>query len=81
MQSLVYRSTKKSNTYIYVSEEKKLEELPEGLERLLGTLEFVMNVDLDNRTSLANADISEVKNCLTNQGYYLQLPREEHISI
>lgn len=81
MQSLVYRSTKKSDTYIYIEDENKLNELPEGLDRLLGKLEFVMNVDLASRSKLANADIAEVKECIQRQGFYLQLPREEHITI
>ena len=81
MQSFVYKSTRKSDTYIFLADKEKVDDLPDGLERLLGKLEYVMAVNLEKRAKLANADIEEVKKCIANQGYYLQLPREEHIAI
>ena len=81
MQSLVYRSTRKLDTYLYIASEEILDALPEGLDRLLGKLEFVMNVDLASREKLANADIIEVKKCIADKGYYIQLPRDEHVTI
>ena len=81
MQSYVYRSTRKSDTYIFLADKEKVDNLPEGLDRLLGELVYVMSLDLEKTAKLANADIEDVKKCITNQGYYLQLPREEHITI
>ena len=81
MQCFIYRSSKKTDTYLYLSEEDKLNKLPEGLDKLLGHLEFVMELDLEIIKRLGNADIEEVKNSLNNVGFYLQLPRELHVSV
>jgi uncharacterized protein YcgL (UPF0745 family) len=81
MQCFIYRSSKKTDTYLYLSEEDKLNKLPEGLDKLLGHLEFVMELDLEKIKRLGNADLEEVKNNLTDVGFYLQLPREWHVSV
>ncbi|MFK7794962.1 MAG: YcgL domain-containing protein [Gammaproteobacteria bacterium] len=81
MQCFIYRSSKKTDTYLYLAEEDKLNELPEGLDKLLGRLEFVMELDLVKTKRLENADIEEVKSNLSDMGFYLQLPRELHVSV
>lgn len=81
MQCFIYRSTKKLDTYLYLANEEKLESLPEGLDKLLGRLEFVMELDLANIKRLENADLEEVKINLVDNGFYLQLPRELHVSV
>ena len=81
MQCFIYRSAKKTDTYLYLAEEDKLNELPEGLDKLLGRLEFVMELDLTKIKRLENADIEEVKCNLSGIGFYLQLPRELHVSV
>ena len=72
----VYRSEKKDSTYLYLIEDNTTKDLPENLVVLLGRLEFVMAIDLEKVTQLANADLQEVKNCLIERGFYLQLPRQ-----
>ncbi len=81
MQSLIYRSSKKIDTYLYVLGEDKLNDLPQGLDKLLGKLEFVMALDLDNIKRLENADLEEVRRCLKDSGFYLQLPRDLHVLV
>jgi uncharacterized protein YcgL (UPF0745 family) len=81
MQCFIYRSCKKTDTYLYLSEEDKLNELPDGLDKLLGHLEFVMELDLGKIKRLQNADLVEVRQYLEEVGYYLQLPRELHVSV
>ena len=81
MQCFIYRSSKKTDTYLYLLEEEKLNELPEGLDKLLGRLEFVMELDLIKIKRLENADIDEVKSNLSDVGFYLQLPRELHVPV
>jgi uncharacterized protein YcgL (UPF0745 family) len=81
MQCFIYRSSKKADTYLYLSEEDKLNKLPEGLDKLLGRLEFVMEIDLETIKKLENADVEEVKHNLTDVGFYLQLPRELHVLV
>ena len=81
MLCYIYRSAKKIDTYLYLPTKDKLENLPEGLDKLLGRLDFVMQLDLDKITKLENADIKEVKKRLLKDEFYLQLPREQHIEV
>ena len=79
MKCNVYRSSKKADTYLYMPKDSTLEELPQGLNKLLGKVEHVLEVDLAARTKLANEDIQQVKESLKSQGYFLQLPKKHHI--
>ena len=67
MFCVIYRSTKREQTYLYV--EKKDE-----LMRSFGTPQMAMLLPLDGRKKLVNADLEKVKQALSEQGYYLQLP-------
>ena len=71
---LVYKSLKKADTYVYVRDKLTLDNLPENVARLLSPFEYVMELDLDLRQSLANADVDDVKIQVKSQGFYLQLP-------
>lgn len=79
MLCYIYRSARKLDTYLYLPSKEKLKSLPEGLDKLLGRLEFVMQLDLDQIKRLENAELAEVKLRLLEDGFYLQLPREQHI--
>tara|TARA_R110002049_G_scaffold252264_1_gene427232 strand:+ start:367577 stop:367822 length:246 start_codon:yes stop_codon:yes gene_type:complete len=81
MQCFIYRSSKKTDAYLYLSDEDRLNRLPDGLNKLLGHLEFVMQLDLEKINRLANADLEEVKLNLNDVGFYLQLPRELHVTV
>jgi len=81
MKCFVYRSTKKTDTYIYVLKKDQVSHLPDGLRKLLGRMEYALEVDLEKTHSLANADIAQVVSSLKIQGYFLQLPQEHHISV
>lgn len=79
MLCYIYRSSKKLDTYLYLVEKGGINGLPDALCNLLGHLEFVMQLDLSERERLENADVAEVKQCLREHGFYLQLPREQHL--
>lgn len=79
MKCSVYRSAKKADTYLYMPKDSSVEELPEGLNKLLGEIEHVLEVDLAARVELANEDIEQVREGLKSQGYFLQLPKKHHI--
>lgn len=74
---IVLGSERKAFTYLYLREDLALEDLPPELLALIGATRKVMELDLEERDELANADINEVKRRLAEEGYYLQLPPDE----
>ena len=80
MRCFVYRSTRKSDTYVYLADKDNTSCLPEGLQKLLGRTEYVLELDLCKTRTLANADVDQVLTNLNTQGYYVQLPKEQHVS-
>lgn len=70
----IYKSSKKAETYLYVEKADDFSKVPEPLMKLIGTPLLVMTLDLDRRNGLAQADLDKVKQELTENGYYLQLP-------
>jgi len=84
MQCFVYKGSRKTDTYLYVTKEGDFSQIPDALLTLLGDLEQVLTVDLTMREKLANADIQVVSKQLESQGYYVQMPPthdiEHHLS-
>lgn len=76
----IYKSHKKFDAYLYVEPDQEFKRVPQTLLDMLGKLEFVMEVDLDKRDKLAQADLQQVKVALVEQGYYLQLPPKAYVS-
>jgi uncharacterized protein YcgL (UPF0745 family) len=74
MLCFVYKSLKKSDTYLFVKNKENFTDLPEALHHMLGKLEFVMEVDLAQREKLARVDSDQLRQQLEQQGFYLQLP-------
>lgn len=74
MQCVVYISLNKADAYLYVEREADFTRVPESLQKVLGRLEKVMNLELTSGRRLASADADEVMRLLSRQGYYLQLP-------
>ena len=75
----VYRSGTQTYTYLYLAEGKELEDLPEFLMEKFGPAELCLELDLSERSQLAQANIDTVRASLLQQGYYLQLPPERSI--
>ncbi len=71
---IVYKSTRLTETYLYVPEQDRLSRVPRPLLERLGALEPVMTLDLGARRRLARADVARVRRRLREAGYYLQLP-------
>lgn len=74
MLCAIYVSTKKDQTYLYIEKKDDFSRVPEALLSTFGTPKFVMTLSLDKREKLAAADIEQVKQLLTEQGFYLQVP-------
>ena len=77
MNCAIYKSLKKTDTYLYVEGEAGLERVPDALMAALGRLEFVMNLELSPGRRLAQADVQRVREQLASDGYYLQLPPKD----
>ena len=74
MFCVIYRSSKRDQTYLYVEKKDDFSRVPEELMKGFGQPQLAMILPLDGRKKLVNADIEKVKQALTEQCYYLQLP-------
>ncbi|MGM3161792.1 YcgL domain-containing protein [Dickeya undicola] len=74
MYCVIYRSSKRDQTYLYVEKKDDFSRVPDELMKSFGLPHLVMLLPLDGRKKLASADINKVKQMLTAQGFYLQLP-------
>ena len=80
MNCAIYKSSKKTDYYLFVEQEDQFERVPESLLNMLGSLQWVMSINLDEREKLSQADPEEVKKLLVEQGYYLQMPPSHYQS-
>jgi uncharacterized protein YcgL (UPF0745 family) len=74
MFCVIYRSTKREQTYLYVEKKDDFSRVPPELMSSFGTPKMTMLLPLDGRKKLAGADLEKVKQALREQGYYLQIP-------
>jgi len=74
MLCVIYKSSKKDQTYLFVKQREDFSDVPPALMSTFGKPTLVTVLNLAGKDKLAMADISKVKSNLTGQGYYLQLP-------
>ena len=74
MFCVIYRSTKREQTYLYVEKKDDFSRVPDELMYSFGTPKLAMILPLDGRKKLIHADLDKVKQALADQVYYLQLP-------
>ncbi|KAA9001772.1 hypothetical protein FJU30_05635 [Affinibrenneria salicis] len=74
MFCVIYRSTKRDQTYLYVEKKDDFSRVPPELMKSFGTPRLAMLLPLDGSKKLASADIEKVKQSLREQGFYLQVP-------
>ena len=74
MQCAVYTGSRRPDTFLFVEKKGDFSRLPAVLANMMGRLELVMELDLADRTSLAQAEPSEVMRHLSDEGYYVQMP-------
>ncbi|MGH8079996.1 MAG: YcgL domain-containing protein [Lysobacter sp.] len=74
MQAYVYKSLRKADTYVYLSARDDFERLPEPVRAQLGSLQFVLEVELSAERKLARADAAQVRENLDSRGFHLQFP-------
>jgi len=80
MKCFVYKSSKKSDAYIYLCSKNEFEIIPKQLLDHFGTPEFALEFDLDENRKLAFVDAKQVLAILEEQGYYLQLPPQNNLA-
>ena len=76
MNTVIYKSSKKQGSYLYIVQEDDFSQVPEVLLTAMGKLEMVMNLELNPEKKLAQADVLQVIGALKNDGFYLQMPDE-----
>jgi len=74
MQCVVYKSLRQFDYYLFVKKDDGFSRLPDGLKQILGALEKVIELDLDEKRTLAQADVLEVIQQIEEKGYFLQMP-------
>ena len=74
MFCVIYRSSKRDQTYLYVEKKDDFSLVQEELMQGFGQPQLAMLLPLDGRKKLINADLEKVKQALKDQGYYLQMP-------
>ncbi|CAI0728964.1 YcgL domain [Serratia quinivorans] len=74
MLCVIYRSSKRDQTYLYVEKKDDFSRVPEDLMKSFGTPQLAMMLSLEGREKLASADIEKVKEALKEEGFYLQVP-------
>ena len=70
----VYKSSRKADTYLYISKKGDFSEVPEALMKHFGTPKFVMPLPLPCPKHLKGVDEAKLMAALDEQGFYLQLP-------
>lgn len=79
MKCYVYKSLTKTDTYIYLDQKDAFNKIPKQLLELFGKPELVLEFDLTKDRKLALADAKQVLVNMEEQGYYLQIPPQNHV--
>ena len=74
MRCFVYRSSRREQNYVYLGERDAFERLPDALRSALGTLQFVIEIELAAERRLAREDPAVVRANLAAQGFHIQFP-------
>ena len=74
MLCAIYKSLKKSETYLYVEKRDDFSKIPEPLLETFGNPYFVMLFDLVGEKQLLRFSNEKVLTEITEKGFYLQLP-------
>ena len=70
----IYRCSKQDEMYLYIHEDKTIEELREELISMVKELTHAMDLELSSEKKLAREDVILVMKNLQENGYHLQMP-------
>lgn len=78
MQCYVYRSRRKSGSFLFVPEKDNFSRVPEVLLKIFGEPEFSFDFHLDaGRKLVLKVEASEIRRVMLENGFFLQLPPSE----
>ena len=81
MVAWIYKSLKIDEMYIYLANKDDFSKVPEALLQRFGDPQFVMTIKLDKREKLARVDINVVRNAISDDGFFLQMPPNKNAPI
>lgn len=73
----IVQSSKFEGMYLYVEKSQGFKRVPEALLERFGKPKPPMTLLLTPERQLANADIDKVMASIIEQGFYLQMPKEQ----
>lgn len=73
----VFRSSKKSDTYIYVRRGQNWDELPESLRGIFGNPVHAMDLVMTPERKLARTTGEQVLEAIAYKDFFLQMPEEQ----
>ncbi len=68
MFCVIYRSTSRDQTYLYVEKKDDFSRVPEELMKSFGRPQLAMLLPLDGRKTLVNADLEKSENGINRAG-------------
>ena len=71
---IIFRSSRKADTYLYMPATGEFEALPEPLRKQFGAPIYVMDLLLTRQRKLALVDVKQVMQAMLEEGFYLQFP-------
>jgi len=74
MLCAVYKSFKKSQTYLFIAKRDDFSPVPEALLAQFGAPQLVSILNIQEKTKLAQTNAAQVHAAIIKHGYYLQLP-------
>ncbi|MCG6199940.1 YcgL domain-containing protein [Psychromonas antarctica] len=74
MLCAVYKSIRKSQTYLFIAKRDDFSPVPDALLVQFGPPQLVSLLNIKEDTKLALIEAKNVLSAITNEGYYLQLP-------
>lgn len=77
MLCAIYKSKKKDGIYLYVAKREDFSAVPESLLTAFGQPIFVMLFNLKGEKQLIHTSNAEVLDKIQQQGFYLQMPKQE----
>lgn len=77
MLCAIYKTKKKEGMYLYVAKRDDFSAVPESLMAVFGKPIFVMLFNLNGEKQLIHTSNMEVLEKIQQQGFYLQMPKQE----